>query len=138
MITLRRRDNKRREGKSRPWRPILIAAPVALLFSALIWTIDWPHVAQLAGDLRDAFLDHSYFSVREIKVIGGSRVGGSEIVALAGLSHGMNVWKINARAIEAKVKGHPWVRQVIVRREFPHRVVIEVEERVPKGIVALG
>ena len=132
------RDNKTREGKSwRPWRLLWVTAMVSFL-STPIWLIDWPVVAQLATDLRDALVEHSYFSVREIKVNGGARVGGSEIVALAGLSHGMNIWKIDPRAIEGKVQRHLWVKQVMVRREFPHRVVIEVQERVPRGVVVLG
>ena len=140
MIKLffRPRDNQRKERKNWRRRPLFWATPVALLLSMLIWIVDWPYLAQLATDLRDSLLNHSYFSVREIKVKGRERVGGSEIVALAGLSHGMNIWKIDVKAIEAKIKEHPWVKRVLVRRELPHRVVIEVEERVPKAIVALG
>ena len=76
--------------------------------------------------------------MREIQVRGGEKVGGDEIVAMAGLSHGMNIWKVDAVAIEKKIAKHPWVRRVLVRRDFPRRVVIEVEERTPKAIVALG
>jgi cell division septal protein FtsQ len=49
----------------------------------------------------------------------------------------MNIWKIDAAAIEKKVAKHPWVRRVLVRREFPRRIVIDVEERIPKAIIAL-
>jgi cell division septal protein FtsQ len=65
-------------------------------------------------------------------------VGGNEIIAMAGLRHGMNLWNIEPTKIENKVSKHPWVRRVLVRREFPRRVVIEVEERKPKAIVAAG
>jgi cell division septal protein FtsQ len=57
---------------------------------------------------------------------------------MAGLRHGMNLWNIEPAKIEKKVSKHPWVRRVLVRREFPRRVVIEVEERRPKAIVAAG
>ncbi len=87
---------------------------------------------------RAFIFDNPYFSVREIQVRGGDKVGGSEIVAMAGLKHGMNMWKIDPAAIEKKVARHPWVRKVLARREFPRRVVIEVEERTPKAIVAMG
>lgn len=93
---------------------------------------------RLAVELRDSVLGHSYFSVREIRVKGGEKIGGSEIVGLAGLSHGMNIWKIDSRMIERKIGEHPWVRRVLVRREFPRRVVIEVEERSARAIVMLG
>lgn len=119
-------------------RLLLWSAVVAFLLSTPIVALGWPRFAQLATDLHDFLLYHPYFSVREIKVSGGQKVGGSEVVAMAGLSHGMNIWKIDPRAIEEKVSKHPWVKRVLVRREFPHRVVIEVEERMAKGIVVLG
>jgi cell division protein FtsQ len=40
-------------------------------------------------------------------------------------------------AIEEKVAKHPWVRRALVRREFPGRIIIDVEERVPRAIVAI-
>ncbi len=92
----------------------------------------------MAGHLRDSLLQHSYFSVQEIRVSGGRRVGGSEIVSMTGLRRGMKIWKIDPEGIEAKVSRHPWVRRVIVRREFPRRVVIQIEEWVAKGIVVFG
>lgn len=59
-------------------------------------------------------------------------------MAMAGLNHGMNLWRIDPRNIETKVARNPWVKRVWVRREFPRRVVIEVQERVAKGIVVLS
>ena len=84
------------------------------------------------------FSNSPYFSVREIQLRGGVRIDGVEFVAIAGLKHGMNIWKIDPAAIEKKFAKHPWVRSVFVRREFPRRVVIEVEERTAKAIVAMG
>ena len=89
------------------------------------------------ASMRDFIIDNPYFSVREIQVRGGDKVSGNEIVTIAGLKQGMNIWKVDPAAIEKKVARHPWVRQVLVRREFPRRIVIDVEERIPKAIVAL-
>lgn len=83
-------------------------------------------------------MNHPYFAVREIKVNGGTKVGGNEIATMAGLSHGMRIWDIDPVAIEKKVAKHPWVKRVVVRREFPHRVGIDVEERVARAILVLG
>jgi cell division protein FtsQ len=138
QLTVYRKGNRRRGADG--WRRRLWCI-AALLTACLI-------VAALyrwGGQLRDAaraakgfVLDSPYFSVREIQLRGGDRVGGGEFVAMAGLKHGMNIWKIDPAAIEKKFAKHPWVRRVLVRREFPRRVVIEVEERVPKAIVAMG
>jgi len=131
-----RRGTERKEQKG--GRRLLWGAVLALLLATLILYLGWSHRIQLARGLSDHVLGSSYFSVREIKVRGGEKVGGSEIVAMAGLSAGMNIWKVDPKAIEGKVAGHPWVKRVLVRREFPSRVVIEVEERIAKGILVLG
>lgn len=111
--------------------PLAAAAALALVYTSL------PGARALVSTTASALLDHSYFSVHEITVKGGERIGGSEIVAIAGLSHGMNLWKVDPRAIERRIARHPWVRRVSVRREFPHRVVVTVEERVPRAIAVL-
>jgi len=137
-IFVQRRDNKKKEKKiSR--RALFVWGTALVLFSSVLSLyLGWPRARRFAGDLRESMLGHSYFSVREIKVRGGEKVGGSEIVAMAGLSHGMNIWKIDPGLIEKKVTKHPWVKRLLVRREFPQRVVIEVEEREARGIAALG
>jgi cell division protein FtsQ len=117
---------------------LMWGSPLLLLFSVFMLYLSVPRAAQWIAQVQDSFLNHSYFSVREIKVSAGERIGGSEIVAMAGLSHGMNLWKIDTRKIEREIGRHPWVRSVQVRREFPHRVVIQVEERTAKGILVLG
>lgn len=134
----RRKENKRKEGRRKRLGLLVWSATGALLSTILALYLFWHHLPLLAGHLRDALLDHSYFSLREIRVRGGEKVGGSEVVAMAGLSHGMNIWKIDPAGIETKVASHPWVKRVLVRREFPHRIVIEVEERVARGIVVVG
>src|SRR5262245_2123092 len=112
--------------------------PLLLLFSAFLLYLTIPRATHWIAQAQDSILNHSYFSVREIKVNAGEKIGGSEIVAMAGLSHGMNLWRVDTRRIEGEIGRHPWVKSVQVRREFPHRVVIQVEERTAKGILVLG
>ena len=138
QLSVYRRDNRKRNA--RRWRRRLcLAGSIAVLFVAAMATYRWrgPLMAG-AASVRAFVRENPYFAVREIQVRGGENVGGSEIVAMAGLRHGMNMWKIEPADIERKIAKHPWVRRVLVRREFPRRVVIEVEERTPKAIVALG
>jgi cell division protein FtsQ len=130
-------NRKRPAGAWRRWLwSVTAALSLCLVVSALyLWG------GQLRGAARAGkafFLDSAYFSVREIQVRGGDRVSGGEFVALAGLKHGMNIWKIDPAAIEKKFAKHPWVRRVLVRREFPRRVVVEVEERAPRAVIAMG
>ncbi len=133
----RHKENRKNEGEKRrrrffAWAFVTVSTLCLVIYGAWQYAMPW------AIELRDFVLNHPYFSVREIRVRGGQRVGGSEIVFIGGLSHGTHIWKINPRVIERKIERHPWVKQVLVRRELPHRIVIEVEERAPKGIVVLG
>ncbi len=137
QLAIYQRDNRKRNPR-RKRNPIWLAA-AALLCVFGVTLFLWGHrLAAMAVSARGFVLNSSYFYVREIQVHGGVKVGGSEIVAMAGLKHGMNMWNIDPAAIEKKIAKHPWVRRVLVRREFPRRVVIEVQERTPKAIVAMG
>jgi cell division septal protein FtsQ len=137
-LTLYRRDNRKRNGQR--WRRYAVwLGRVAVLSILGVAAYRWHVPLKAAVAAAPAlFFENSYFFVREIQVRGGEKVGGDEIVAMAGLRQGMNIWKIEPAGIEKKVAKHPWVRRVLVRRDFPRRVVIEVEERTPKAIVALG
>jgi len=131
------RDNKKAETKKLPLR-LLIELTLGVVLALLFVSVDWERAVDAALTMRDHFLDHEIFSVREIQVKAGEKVGGSEIVATAGLSHGMSIWRVDPVAIEKKVARNPWVKRVLVRREFPRRVVIEVEEREAKAVAAVG
>jgi cell division protein FtsQ len=131
------RGNKKAGAKGGRLR-LAIEMALGLVLAAPLLYVDWPRAIELARRTEDAVLDHELFSVREIKVNGGEKVGGSEIVAMAGLSHGMSIWRVDPAAIEKKIASHRWVSRVLVRREFPRRVVIDVEERKAKAIAAMG
>ncbi len=138
QLAVYRKDNRKRDA--RLWRRrVWLVAGAALLVVLALTVYRWRSPLTAAALSARAFVvENPYFAVREIQVRGGEKVGGSEIVAMAGLKHGMNMWKIEPAAIETKVAKHPWVRRVLVHREFPRRVVIDVEERAPKAMVALG
>jgi len=137
-IFVHRQGNKKKAGEYIRPRLVIWVVVLVMFSSTLALYQGWSYVERMGLYLRDSFLGHSYFAVQEIKVKGGEKVGGSEIVAMAGMSQGMNIWKIDPEIIERKVAKHPWVKRVLVRRELPRRVVIEVEEREAKGIVVLG
>ena len=110
---------------------------MVLLVAAVLTHVDWSHVMGAKERLESILHTHPYFSVKEITISGYQKVGGSEIVAITGLRPGVNIWKVNPARIEAKLNSHPWVRREVVRREFPRRVIIQIEEWEAKGIVVL-
>ena len=137
QLKVYRRDNRKKDERRWRRRFFQIGLVVgAALLAAAIYRLSGPF-SIAAASFYDFVLDNPYFSVREIQVRGVEKVSGSEIVAIAGLRRGTSIWKIDLAAIEKKIAKHAWVRRVLVRREFPHRIIIDVEERVPKAIVAI-
>lgn len=78
------------------------------------------------------------FAVAEVRVHGVQRALHDEIVALADVHRGANVFQVDATAGQERVEAHPWVRSARVRRELPRRVVITVTEYEPKALVSAG
>jgi cell division protein FtsQ len=137
-LAVYRRDNRKRS--QRKWhRRLLATGMILLLIAVAMVAYEWGGLIKgKLASVRSLVIENPYFAVREIQVRGGTKVGGREVVAMAGLRHGMSIWKIDPVAIEKKIAAHPWVRHVLVQREFPRRVLIEVEERVPRAIIAAG
>ncbi len=104
----------------------------------------WRVAEQAAGGVRTAagetssfILAHSYFAVREVKVLGAEKIKGADIVVMSGLGPNTRIWNIDPVEVEERVRQHPWVKRVLIRRELPARLVISIEEWEPGGIVAL-
>ena len=80
---------------------------------------------------------HPYFAVREVKVLGAEKIKGADIVVMSGLGPNTRIWNIDPVEVEQRIRRHPWVKRVVIRRELPARLVIAIEEWQPGGIVAL-
>jgi cell division protein FtsQ len=129
-LVLPRRNRRRGTGRGLGalWGALSVALSGALAIGLALAA--WPHV-------RDAAARHPYFAVREVVVRDHHRLPADEIRAAAGIAPGTSIWEVDAAAAEARLAGHRWIRAARVRRELPHRVVIEVREERPLAIVAL-
>lgn len=103
------------------------------------WATDHVAGAVLAGARGAAgfVMTHPYFAVREVRVLGAEKVKGADIVVTSGLGPNTQAWSIDPGEMEERVRRHPWVKSVLVRRELPSRLVITIEEWRPAAIVAL-
>ena len=94
-------------------------------------------VRSAAGEASGFFMTHPYFAIREVKVVGVEKVKGADLVVMSGLGPHTGIWSIDPTEIEERVRQHPWVRSVVIRRELPSRLVIDIEEWSASAIVAL-
>ncbi|WP_165859350.1 cell division protein FtsQ/DivIB [Desulfofundulus salinus] len=69
------------------------------------------------------------FEVRQIEVTGNSSLPDKKIVELSGITAGTNIFKVNLKESEVRIRTVPLIKDVHLAREFPSRIVIAVEER---------
>src|SRR5262249_13976399 len=78
------------------------------------------------------------FAVASVEVRGVSRVPPDQILAVAAIPRGTNIFKLDTIGVTGRVESLPEVRRADVVRELPNRVVISVEERRPFTLVHGG
>ncbi len=78
------------------------------------------------------------FAVTKIEVRGAHGLSREAVLAAVGLSPGVNVFRVDPRAIADRLEALPLVRRAHVIRAFPDRVTVIVEERRPFTLVHAG
>ena len=79
-----------------------------------------------------------HFALRTVKVQGLRRATEKELLRLAGVAPGMNLWSLDPAAVAQAMAAHPWVRTVEVTRSLPDTLQLRVEERAPVALASLG
>jgi cell division protein FtsQ len=87
--------------------------------------------------LWQAVRAHPYFALTAIDVSGNERLSRREVLQWAGVHEGSSIWDAAPSVLRVRLQRQPWIRHVSVRREFPHRLTISLEERRPVAIVRL-
>ncbi len=78
----------------------------------------------------------SYFNLNKVDVYGNHRLSKEEVIEAARLETGMNLLSIDLESITERLVRHPWIRSGSIYRRLPGQLVLEVEERTPRGILA--
>ena len=77
------------------------------------------------------------FTVRTVDMNRCSNVSLEEVWAIVRGNGPGILWSVPAKEVARRLSGHPWVRSVSVRKSFPDRLVVRIEERVPVAMVNL-
>ena len=99
-----------------------------LLLSFFLFIGHWVYV-HLLGD--------PYFRVREVEVEGGRKMTKESLRSLTVIEGMPNLFSVNLREVVKRLESHPWIEQVRVRKIFPNKIFIQVEERKPMAIIQL-
>jgi cell division protein FtsQ len=79
----------------------------------------------------------SMFSVRSIDMNPCANVTKEEVWSILRDGGKRNIWNVPVREVSRKLASHPWIRSVSVRRSFPDRLVVRIEEQRPVAMVNL-
>ncbi|UCC26544.1 MAG: FtsQ-type POTRA domain-containing protein [Gemmatimonadales bacterium] len=96
---------------------------------ALVW------VVSVAVEVAPAALAKvPVFRVRDHDFVGLRYLTPETVLRTAGIGPDASVWD-EATAWEERLERHPLVREARIRRRFPTTLVVEVDERIPVGLV---
>jgi cell division protein FtsQ len=77
------------------------------------------------------------FAVRTIDMNPCANVTQEEVWTIVRGGGSTNIWSVPAREVSRKLSAHPWIRAVSVRKAFPDRLVVRIEEHRPVAMVNL-
>jgi cell division protein FtsQ len=80
----------------------------------------------------------SLFGARTINVRGAEHLTRSEILRIAGVDPGTNVFAFDADAAERRLERDPWIADATVTKDLPSTVSIDITERTAVGVVESG
>ena len=99
-----------------------------LLLSFFLFIGHWVYV-HLLGD--------PYFRVREVEVEGSRKIPKETLLSLTVMEGMPNLFSVNLKEVVKRLESHPWIEQVRVRKVFPNKILIQIEERKPMAIIQL-
>lgn len=113
---------------------IILGAVGGLGFSS--WLLGWSELFQI----REISIEIRSEGEGRNGLEGGERLRlkAEEVRELIGIKLGENIFRADLRGAQEVLLRHPLVREVAIRRALPGRVLVEVEEREPCLLVALG
>ncbi|MFH1113341.1 MAG: FtsQ-type POTRA domain-containing protein [Pseudomonadota bacterium] len=82
------------------------------------------------------FMYLPYFNLQHVDVAGNRRLSRDEVVEAAEIEAGTNLLTVDLGAVTARLNRHPWIRSASAYRRFPGRLIVEIEERSPRAILA--
>ena len=119
-----RRRFARRQWRRRwlAWRPLLVLGLVLALVGGGIWAVFFS----------------AWLAVETIDVSGAQTVEASDIRARSGIDDGEPLARVDLAAAERRIGALAVIRSVDVTRQWPHGILISIEERVAIAVVEIG
>lgn len=83
-------------------------------------------------------MEAQYFRVHTVEINGLSTLSQEAIVYLLGITEETTLWQLDLPRLGARLEHHPYIKSVILRREFPNTLRVMLQERKPYLVVSSG
>jgi POTRA domain, FtsQ-type len=81
-------------------------------------------------------LEAEYFRVRTVEIRGLTTLTREKILYLLGLTEETTLWQLDLSRLGTRLTHHPYIKSVVLRREFPNTLRVRVQERTPYLVVS--
>ena len=100
--------------------------------------LKWTSILILLIGAMILFMLSPAFNIKQINVTGNSKISSEEIISLSQINIDENTFKIRTSEVIEKIKTNTYVEDVIITRELPSAINIEIKERVPQTIIQIA
>jgi cell division septal protein FtsQ len=76
--------------------------------------------------------------VREVELKGGQKIPKQTLLSLTTVEGMPNLFSVELKEVVKKLESHPWIEHVQVKKVFPNKILIQIEEKRPMAIIQLG
>lgn len=133
------RDGQRQAGpkKYRKGRPALLIwgtftalfrlAGISLLLALSLGFIVFISIALLYG--YNTAMNSDFFGLKKIEISGNSRLTYDQLTELMDVHPGDSLLQLRISDLYARLHENPWVEEVSIKRIFPDRLVVNLEEK---------
>ncbi len=80
---------------------------------------------------------HSLYQINEVIFYGNKHLTDSELKAIMGIKGNESLIELSSKEIATKLLKSPWVRAVSFRKDFPHRLLVKIEEAMPFALLEM-
>jgi cell division protein FtsQ len=75
------------------------------------------------------------FALKEVACLGNRYLSDAELREMGGIEDGENLFALSSHKKAARLMESPWIKEVGVRKDFPHGLMVKIEEAVPRAIL---
>lgn len=136
LSTTNRRRPDRKAQAAQAGRTVWALTRRLLWMGALIGTVIG--APMLGSYLWNRAEESEYFALHEVELSGNDLVSREEILRTLGIQDQQSLLSFNVEGAATSLLALPYIARAEVRRALPDRLVVEVAERKPLAILALG